>query len=75
MNARMVDRDTKFCPSLRSALARLFEKVKSFNGRCSYAELYQGRGSPQIAVDRIVAAQSLKIPNRSTSLNKPAASI
>jgi hypothetical protein len=39
----------------------LFEKRKSFNGRCSYGRLSQQRGPPQSAVVNFVAANFLTI--------------
>src|SRR5579871_6146800 len=46
---------------------RLFEKVKSVNGKCSCAKLFHWRGSPHSNVVKIVAARSLQEPQNATA--------
>src|SRR5713226_2870622 len=41
---------------------RLFEKINSVNGKCSYRGLSQGRGSPQSYVDKNVVSHGHKWP-------------
>jgi hypothetical protein len=53
----------------------LFEKRKSFNGRCSYGRLSQQRGPPHLSVVDFVAVQNLAVPQAPHDATKAAKQI